>query len=98
MASTDPTCRVCGRAIDASRAAGGRKVCSAACRKQGVRPLDRELEVAILELLESRARRATICPSDAARRLRAEDWRPLMERARRAARRLVAEGRLEILQ
>ncbi len=61
-------------------------------------PVDRELERAIRELLAARARSATICPSEAARRVGGEDWRPLMEPARRAARRLVAAGEIEITQ
>lgn len=75
-----------------------RRYCSAACRKRKVRPVDRDLEAAILDLLEARARDATICPSEAARQVAPEDWRDLMEPARRAARRLVAAGRVEITQ
>ena len=59
-----------------------------------------------MSLLRERAARAgagaapTICPSDAARALFVEErvWRAHMERARAAARRLVAQGRLEITQ
>ncbi|HEV7469870.1 MAG TPA: DUF3253 domain-containing protein [Pseudonocardia sp.] len=39
-----------------------------------------------------------MCPSDAARRVDPEGWRDLMEPARRAARRLVDAGRVEITQ
>jgi hypothetical protein len=75
------------------------KYCSNACKRAGT-PGDAEhaLEAAILDLLEHRDRGATICPSEAARAISPDDWRPLMEPVRRAARRLVAEGRLEILQ
>ncbi|MFE7077675.1 DUF3253 domain-containing protein [Streptomyces sp. NPDC057620] len=62
---------------------------------------DRRLERAILELLESRAPTATICPSDAARAVYTGDddgWRALMEPARRAAGRLVQAGEVEITQ
>ena len=59
---------------------------------------DAALETTILELLAQRAADATICPSDAARTLRPDDWRPLMEPARRAARRLVAAGQVVITQ
>ena len=46
-----------------------------------------------------RAGGATICPSEAAREVGSEDgWRDLMEPARRAARRLVAAGEVEITQ
>jgi hypothetical protein len=47
-------------------------------------------------MVEHRA--TTLCPSEVARRVGGEDWRKLMEPTRQAARRLVAKGRLEILQ
>ncbi|EFG65802.1 DUF3253 domain-containing protein [Streptomyces sp. SPB074] len=62
---------------------------------------DRKLEQTILALLDSRAPGATICPSDAARAVhegRDDGWRALMEPARRAARRLMAAGEVEITQ
>ncbi|MET0842941.1 MAG: DUF3253 domain-containing protein [Mycetocola sp.] len=59
---------------------------------------DRELETTILHLLDQRAPKATICPSDAARAIGGDGWRDLMEPARRAARRLVAEGLVDITQ
>ncbi|GGZ95456.1 DUF3253 domain-containing protein [Streptomyces subrutilus] len=65
------------------------------------RTTDRLLERAILELLERRGPTATICPSDAARAVYAghgDGWRALMEPARRAARRLVAAGEVDITQ
>lgn len=73
------------------------RYCSERCRRQRLGDTDRALEAAILELLEQRAAGATICPSEAARAV-AADWRPLLEPARQAARRLVAAGRLEITQ
>ena len=76
--------------------------CSAACRRRGLRPIDAELEAAILELLDARPNGATICPSEAARHVAPdagpEALRRLNEPARRAARRLVASGAVEILQ
>ncbi|MEU6545153.1 DUF3253 domain-containing protein [Streptomyces sp. NPDC046859] len=65
------------------------------------RQLDRRLEQAIIGLLERRAATSSICPSDAARAVYDGDsagWRALMEPARRAAWRLVAEGRVEVTQ
>ncbi|MFJ8935587.1 DUF3253 domain-containing protein [Streptomyces sp. NPDC102365] len=65
------------------------------------RQAGRDLERVILELLEQRAPTATICPSDAARAAYPGDddgWRALMEPARRAARRLVEAGEVEITQ
>jgi len=73
------------------------RYCSDSCRARGVTDADRELEALILAMLESRPRSASVCPSDVARQADT-DWRPLMEPVRRAARRLVAEGRVEICQ
>ena len=76
-----------------------RKHCGERCRRTRLEDADAALEAAILGLLDQRARGATICPSDAARRVFGEDaWRPEMERARRAARRLEANGQVEITQ
>lgn len=57
-----------------------------------------QLEAAILALLAARAETSTICPSDAARAVAPEDWRPLMEPVRRAAARLAERGEVEITQ
>jgi sarcosine oxidase gamma subunit len=81
-----------------SSAAPEAKYCSDACRRHRVDATDRALEAAIDALLDARAASATICPSDAARRVSPDDWRPLMEPARRAARRMVARGEAEITQ
>lgn len=73
------------------------RYCSDACRRQRVSPQDEALERAILDLLGDRA--GTICPSEAARSVAGDDdWRALMEPARRAARRLVAAGQVQITQ
>jgi hypothetical protein len=75
------------------------RYCSDSCRRAKVSDVDRQLEAAILALLDSRARQATICPSEAARLVGGEEeWRDLMEPARRAARRLVTAGHVEITQ
>ncbi len=63
--------------------------------------VDQRLESTILDLLAQRARTSTICPSDAARAVGGDDeqeWRDLMEPARRAARRLVDRGEVVITQ
>lgn len=95
-------CRVCGRAF-AWRKKWARdwehvKYCSKRCRGRKLGGVDRALEDAIVALLDRRARGATICPSEAARAVRPDDWRDWMEPTRMAARRLVARGALEILQ
>ncbi|WP_404444894.1 DUF2256 and DUF3253 domain-containing protein [Microbacterium marinum] len=74
------------------------RYCSDGCRRRGIRPVDEQLTRSILDLLADRAAGATICPSEAARAVGGEDWRDLMEPARRAARRLVDAGEVEITQ
>jgi hypothetical protein len=59
---------------------------------------DAALESAMLGLLESRVRGATICPSDAARVVDPDGWRSLMEPSRMAARRLVDAGKVVVTQ
>jgi hypothetical protein len=63
-----------------------------------VNDVERRLEDAIRDLLADRADGASICPSEAARRVGDEDWRDLMEPARSAAARLAAAGEVEITQ
>ena len=96
------TCVRCGRTMH-WRAKWARnwenvKYCSDSCRRSRGDSNDEPLERAILQLLDSRANAASICPSEAARVVGGEQWRPLMEPARMAARRLVARGLVEITQ
>lgn len=99
-------CVVCGRAITWrkkwARDWANVRYCSDACRRNANRPVDERLERAIVELLDARSAGATICPSEAARAVAPgeteDDWRPLMEPARAAARRLVERGVAEITQ
>ncbi len=105
----EKTCTSCGRRIEWrkkwERNWDSVRYCSDACRKVKVSGIDRALEAAIADLLDRRAVNATICPSEAAKvvggvgGVRGEEpWRSLMEPARRAARRLVAAGEVEITQ
>ena len=58
-----------------------------------------EAERAILGLLAQRDAGKTICPSDAARAMGGDaGFRPLMPVVRDAARKLVADGRIEVTQ
>lgn len=108
MTTDERFCGSCGRRIEWRRKWADDwdsvRWCSAACRRRKVRPIDRELEAAIVALLDTRARSATICPSEAARSVAAQTggdedaWRELMEPARAAARRLVVARRVEICQ
>ena len=98
----DKSCASCGRRIE-WRAKWARdwesvRYCSDACRRHGVNATDLRLEETIVTLLDQRAQDASICPSDAARVIGGEDWQELMEPARRAARRMVARGELQITQ
>ncbi len=61
-------------------------------------PTDEAIAQAIEALLSARAAGASICPSDAARSLRADKWRPLMPAIRRVAATLARQGRLRITQ
>ena len=56
------------------------------------------LERAISDLLDLRRAGTTICPSEAARQVDADDWRDLMPAARAAAGRLAAAGQVEVTQ
>ena len=101
--SEPKTCVACGRTIEWrkkwERDWDQVRYCSTACRRHGVTDTDRALEASILDLLAARSRTSTICPSEAARAVGSDDgWRELMEPARRAARRLVAAGEVEVTQ
>jgi len=109
VSPTEPkSCVVCGRTITWrkkwERTWAEVKYCSAACRRQKLRPVDHQLTDAIETLLDERKLGSTICPSEAARLVGerngfgGEEWRTLMEPARQAARRLVADGRVDITQ
>ena len=98
----DKVCERCGRTMR-WRAKWARnwnevKYCSDACRKQRLTAVDTALEDAIVQLLNARARDASICPSEAARAVGGESWQSLMEPARKAARRLVAQEKAQITQ
>jgi hypothetical protein len=98
----EKTCASCGRRIEWRKKWADDwdqvRYCSQGCRRHGVTDVDRRLEETILSLLDQRARTSTICPSDAARAVDPDGWRDLMEPARRAARRLVATGRVQVTQ
>ena len=102
MPPPDKTCATCGRRIEWRKkwecCWDEVKYCSDGCRRARPVDEDRRLEEAIVDLLSKRAAGATICPSEAVRAAFPDDWRERMEDARRAARRLVAAGRIEILQ
>lgn len=98
----EKSCATCGRRISWRKKWADHwddvKYCSQGCRRHRPASVDHDLEVRILGLLAQRKRDATMCPSEAARAVGGDDWRDLMEPSRLAARRLVAAGRIEILQ
>ena len=106
MNRPNKTCTVCGREIQWRKKWRDCwhqvKYCSRACRKAGLRDVDIRLEEVIMGLLQSGKLGAGICPSQAARALVDDDaeyqWRALLEPARRAARRLVHQGKISIMQ
>jgi hypothetical protein len=105
------SCAACGRTMEWRKSWAKNwdavKFCSDRCRRGKVGEAGRMLEEAILRLLAERGAgktggsQKTICPSEAARAVGGEDraaWEPLMEPARAAARRLVAQGAIVITQ
>lgn len=59
---------------------------------------EEQIRGAISELLKSRQPTATICPSEAARALAPDEWRPLMPQVRAVAITMAKEGTLDIRQ
>ncbi len=68
-------------------ASGGEKAPSSAALTDKIR-----------ELLSARSADSSICPSDVARALSPDDWRPLMDPVREAAGAMVEAGEVEITQ
>ena len=98
----EKSCAACGRRIEPRRKWlkdwEAIRYCSERCRRHRPGRRDRRLEQALLERADHAAAGTTFCPSEVARAEAPEDWRPLMEPIRQAARRLVARGALEMLQ
>lgn len=58
--------------------------------------IDTRIREQVLVLVEERGRGKTICPSEVARAVRSDDWRPLMKKVRQAAIRLADEGHISV--
>ncbi|MEM6625601.1 MAG: DUF3253 domain-containing protein [Pseudomonadota bacterium] len=56
------------------------------------------VEAAILGLVEARGADKSICPTEAARAVGGEDWRPLLKIVKAEAVRLAHDGRISILR
>lgn len=62
------------------------------------KPSSAALTDKIRELLNARSADSSICPSDVARAMSPDDWRPLMDPVREAAGAMVEAGEVEITQ
>ena len=60
-------------------------------------PSPSAIETLLLELVDTRAPK-TVCPSEVARALAPDDWRPLMDPVRDVAARLADQNRIEVTQ
>ncbi len=95
----DKICATCGRPFAWRRAWADRwdevRYCSKGCRRHKPNRTDRALESA---LLEAATRRREVPTDDAAMAVGGDEWHGLRERARRAARRLAATGKVDLVQ
>jgi hypothetical protein len=94
------TCRSCGRQITWrkkwERDWDQVRYCSGGCRTRGVSAADRRLEELLRTLVVAAPR--GVGDVDVARAADPDTWREQLEPVRRAARRLVAAGELELVQ
>ncbi|MCB9529083.1 MAG: DUF2256 and DUF3253 domain-containing protein [Myxococcales bacterium] len=102
MAEREKWCATCGRRFAWRAKWAGVwddvRYCSEGCRRERPGRLDAEIERVMEALIEARGAGKSICPSEVARAVRPDDWRALMERVRRAARRLAVAGRVVMTQ
>jgi hypothetical protein len=98
----EKTCVSCGRGITWRKkwetCWDDIRYCSDACRRRKPGFAASALEEAILARLAEMPRNSSICPSEIARSHFPANWSERREDIRRAARRLVAKGLLEITQ
>lgn len=94
------TCRCCGRRITWrkkwERSWDEVRYCSRSCRARGVPAADEALEQLVRRLLQTSPR--GVSDVAVARAHAPEAWEQQVEPARRAARRLVAAGEVELVQ
>ena len=94
-------CSKCGRTIEYrkkwQKSWSEIKYCSDKCRNSKTKQLDHDFEEKILNLLSTRARDSSICPSEILPTEEKQNKEP-MELVRQAARRLVHQNKLVITQ
>ncbi|MFT6775679.1 MAG: hypothetical protein ACJA1L_003402 [Paracoccaceae bacterium] len=61
-------------------------------------PEDSRIAETLLDLARDRGQEASFCPSDAARALSPQDWKPLLPRVRQVASRLQRDGLISVTQ
>lgn len=61
-------------------------------------PQEQHIQDRILQLVADRGPGRSVCPSEVARRIRPDDWRPLMPDVRRVAGQLADEGKIRVTQ
>jgi hypothetical protein len=91
----EATCLTCGRRMPDGDPEARR--CSKRCRQNKPNAVDHALEAAILDLLAAQPGGGTIDPAEAVMAV-ALEGPDALERARRAARRLVALGKAQLIQ
>ena len=61
-------------------------------------PTDQKIRDCVLELAQKRGADKSLCPSEVARELQPEDWRPLMSDVRRVTASMVEENLVVVTQ
>ena len=74
------------------------RYCSASCRQDKFEKRDKEIEESILQLLSSQPKQQSSDLSEIETTFDTKNFKNFKERSRRAARRLVAQGKIDILQ
>lgn len=74
------------------------RTCSEACRRGKLAPGNERYAEAVVTMLSKRGPSASICPSEVARALSANEWRPLMNAVRAAGARLAQRGIVMVTQ
>jgi len=102
MRDDTKSCATCGRVIEWRKKWAASwddvKYCSTSCRRDKPNRTDRALEAAIMALIEANPGRSGVDPERALDDTPADGRGNMRERARRAARRLVADGEVEMIQ
>lgn len=96
------TCKVCGRSFcwrrKWTRNWDAVRYCSAACRRRGLKALDRQIEAVIMSLLAGHAHGVSLCELERLLETGAAGSAGLRGPVRMAVRRLCHAGAIELLQ